>query len=95
MTGIDTRARLMEARRQARSDARRGLTCDPCGFTGESVEAYRAAFRAYFFREYRGVTIERRNGPGFTGARLPWSALGYGAADTLDGMRRLIRESRV
>ena len=35
---------------------------------------------------YRGVIIWRNDAPG----RLRWSALGYGAADTLAGMRQLI-----
>lgn len=90
MTGIDTPARLREARRQARSDARRGSTCDPCGFTGEAAEAYRKAFRGFFFAEYRGVTIHRNTA---RGSALRWSALGYGAADTLAGMRGLIRDA--
>ena len=39
--------------------------------------------------EYRGVTIFRNTEPGF---RLRWSALGF-AADTLAGIKSLIRES--
>lgn len=40
---------------------------------------------------YRGVNIWRNTEPGH---RLRWSALGYGAADTLEGMRRLIRDAQ-
>mgnify|MGYP001809913010 CR=1 FL=1 len=40
---------------------------------------------------YRGVNMYRSTEPG---PRLRWSALGYGAANTLDGMRRLIRDAR-
>lgn len=91
-----TPARLREAKRQARADARRGATCDPCGFTGEAAEAYRRAFRDFHSRTYRGVTLWRRTpatGGGFTGAALRWSALGYGAADTLEGMKALVRDA--
>lgn len=91
MIGIDSPARLQEARRQARSDARRGSTCDPCGFTGQAAESYRNAFRGYFSREYRGVTICRNTGPG---ARLRWTALGGFAADTLQGIKSLIRQAK-
>lgn len=84
--------RLREAARQGRSDARRGLHCIPCGFSGEAAEAYRRAFRAYFSRTYRGVLISRNDGPGH---RLRWSALGYGAADTLAGMKALIRDAQL
>jgi hypothetical protein len=41
------------------------------------------------YHEYRGVTIWRATEPG----RLRWSAMGYGAADTLAGMKALIREA--
>lgn len=42
---------------------------------------------------YMGENIYRNTGPGFTGARLKWTC-GRLAADTLDGIKRLIRESR-
>lgn len=42
------------------------------------------------FVAYRGVIIWRNTRPGHA---LRWSATGYGAADTLAGMRALIRES--
>jgi hypothetical protein len=41
--------------------------------------------------EYRGVIIWR-NEPGYG---LRWYATGYGAADTLAGMKALIRENIV
>ena len=41
--------------------------------------------------QYMGVTIWRNTTPG---ARLRWSAIGYGAADTLEGMRRMIKGAR-
>jgi hypothetical protein len=41
------------------------------------------------YHEYRGVIIWRATEPG----RLRWSAIGYGAADTLAGMKALIRET--
>ena len=36
---------------------------------------------------YRGVLLHRNTSPGY---RLRWSALGYGAADTLEGMKQLV-----
>lgn len=44
-------------------------------------------------REYRGVTIYRSTEPGY---RLPWTADGGGgslAADTLAGIKELIRDN--
>jgi hypothetical protein len=38
---------------------------------------------------YMGVNIWRNQGIGYG---LKWSALGYGAADTLAGMKQLIKE---
>jgi hypothetical protein len=38
---------------------------------------------------YMGVNIWRNQGRGYG---LRWSALGYGAADTLAGMKQLIKE---
>lgn len=87
---IATPARLKEARRQARSDARQGRTCDPCGFTGEAAEAYRKAFRGFFSVAYRGVNLERNTTRPHA---LRWSALGYGAADTLQGLKRLVSDA--
>ena len=46
--------------------------------------------KARNFVDYRGVTIWRKTS---FGPQLRWSAIGYGAADTLEGMKRLIRES--
>lgn len=40
---------------------------------------------------YRGEVIFRNTSPGYA---LRWSCTGFGAADTLDGMKRLIRESK-
>jgi hypothetical protein len=40
---------------------------------------------------YRGITVFRNTTPG---CALRWSARGYGAADTLDAMRQLIREGQ-
>jgi hypothetical protein len=40
--------------------------------------------------EYRGVNIWRNTEPG---PRLRWSAIGYGAADTLAGMKSLISDA--
>lgn len=42
-------------------------------------------------RQYRGATIWRNDRPGHG---LRWHALGYGAADTLAGMKALIREAQ-
>jgi hypothetical protein len=42
------------------------------------------------FVHYRGVIIWRNTRPGYA---LRWSATGFGAADTLAGMKALIRES--
>lgn len=42
-------------------------------------------------REYFGVMIWRNDTPGY---RLRWSALGGFAADTLEGIKQLIREAR-
>jgi hypothetical protein len=42
------------------------------------------------FVHYRGVIIWRNARPGYA---LRWSATGFGAADTLAGMKALIRES--
>jgi len=39
---------------------------------------------------YRGVTIWRNTSPGY---RLRWSAIGFGASDTLQGMKFLIRSA--
>ena len=44
-----------------------------------------------FIVEYMGETIWRNTKPG---SYLKWSCLGYGAADTLAGMKELIREGR-
>jgi len=41
------------------------------------------------YHVYRGVIIWRATEPG----RLRWSAIGYGAADTLAGMKALIRDA--
>lgn len=94
---IDSPARIQEAKRQARADARRGAVCDPSGFTGESVKAYRAAFIAFHAFTYRGVNAERQTGGGWTGARLRWTArLDDGtrlASDTKEGMRHAIRDA--
>jgi hypothetical protein len=38
---------------------------------------------------YYGVNLWRNLEPGY---RLEWSALGFGAADTLAGMKRLVKE---
>jgi hypothetical protein len=43
------------------------------------------------YHTYYGVTIWRNTKPGY---RLRWSALGGFAADTLAGIKQLIRESR-
>jgi hypothetical protein len=43
-----------------------------------------------FVVPYRGAIIFRSTDPG----KLRWSALGYGAADTLAGMKSLIREAQ-
>jgi hypothetical protein len=48
--------------------------------------------RKMFHSAYRGASIYRNTEPGY---RLRWTALCFGkrfAADTLDGIRRLIRE---
>lgn len=47
--------------------------------------------RPYF--TYRGVTVWRNDSPGWTGARLRYSALGGFAADTQAGIKALIREA--
>ena len=39
------------------------------------------------FHEYRGVLIHRNTEPN----KLRWSAIGVGSADTLEGMKSLIR----
>ncbi len=39
---------------------------------------------------YKGVQIYRNTSPGY---RLRYTALGYGAADTLQGMKQLIKEA--
>lgn len=41
---------------------------------------------------YRGAVIFRNARPDF---HLRWSALGFGASDTLDGMKDLIRNRTV
>jgi hypothetical protein len=41
--------------------------------------------------EYMGEFIMRNTSPGHA---LRWSCLGYGAADTLQGMKDLIRECK-
>lgn len=41
--------------------------------------------------EYMGEFIMRNTSPGYA---LRWSCLGYGAADTLQGMKDLIREAK-
>ena len=41
--------------------------------------------------EYMGESIMRNTCPGYA---LRWSCLGYGAADTLQGMKALIREAK-
>jgi len=41
--------------------------------------------------EYMGETIFRNTEPGY---RLRWYCMGYGAADTLAGMKQLIKESK-
>jgi cysteine synthase len=41
---------------------------------------------------FMGVTIWRNME---RGSRLRWYAIGVGASDTLEGMRRLIREDRL
>ena len=46
--------------------------------------------RARFIVPYRGAVIFRSADPG----KLRRSALGYGAADTLAGMKALIREAQ-
>lgn len=38
---------------------------------------------------YRGINLWRATEPG----RLRWSALGYGSADTLAGMKALVRNA--
>ncbi len=40
---------------------------------------------------YMGVNLYRNTTPG---SRLRWSALGYGAADTLAGMKSLVKEAK-
>jgi len=40
---------------------------------------------------YHGITIYRNTDPGY---RLRWYAIGVGAADTLAGLKQLIREGR-
>lgn len=42
------------------------------------------------YHEYMGTIIWRNTEPGYA---LRWYSLGYGAADTLAGMKQLIRES--
>lgn len=41
------------------------------------------------YHEYKGAIIWRNTEP----HKLRWYSLGYGAADTLAGMKQLIRES--
>lgn len=49
-----------------------------------------AKCRVHLYHDYMGVTIWRNTAPG----KLRWTALGGFAADTLGGIKRLIREAR-
>jgi len=44
----------------------------------------------HYHHEYMGHTIWRNTEPG---PRLRWSCLGIGSADTLAGMKRLIKDN--
>lgn len=43
----------------------------------------------HYYHEYRGHTIWRNTGPGY---RLRWYSVGIGSADTLNGMKRAIKD---
>ena len=59
----------------------------PRGFVSARRNMTRSQNMVKNYHEYRGVIISRATEP----HRLRWSALGYGAADTLAGMKALIR----
>jgi hypothetical protein len=47
--------------------------------------------KQHLYYDYMGVTIWRNAKPGYI---LRWSAIGYGASDTLAGIKELIRGAK-